>query len=39
MTLWFAQQQKLDPGGQLCVKNLQHTDALQVISLGKPPQN
>ncbi|MBT0588168.1 3'-5' exonuclease [Alteromonas oceanisediminis] len=34
LTLWFAQQHIMDPKHQLCVKDLLHTGALQLYSLG-----
>ena len=34
LTLWYAQLYTLDPHGRMTVGDLQHTGALQVVSLG-----
>lgn len=36
LTLWYAQLYTLDPHNTMTVGDLQHTGALQVMSLGKP---
>ncbi|WP_100643705.1 3'-5' exonuclease [Alteromonas facilis] len=38
LTLWFAQQHKLDPKGTLTLQDIVHTGAIDVIHLGKPPK-
>ena len=37
LTLWFAQQHTIDANGKMLLKDLLHTGALQVMSLGKKP--
>lgn len=37
LTLWFAQQHTIDANGKMMLKDLLHTGALQVVSLGTPP--